>query len=777
MGQLVGAILALASLVGLASGAQGAETTFDARAVEPYFSSGVAGAASESLRLGDASRAAEGLRAYVAGLPKAAPGSKHAAAEQRARFLLAYAELKAGQPLAAARRFDALLERYPLLADYHLLWGARGYLAAGMVAEAAARASKVSAGSVLDGEARLVRAEAAIKLGHGDEAASEYRGYLTAYPSSWRAQEARYRLGEALELGGKVDEARAELRRVYVESPGDSWGKLAGDKLLSQGGAPVLDAEERARRAAALFEAMRNKESEEEWALVLKLPNLSDALACTARFHVAQSVFKQRDRQRAAPLFEAAAAICLKARDEDLTTKALYQAGRSFGTRGEKDPPGTRHAVALFERVWREHPKHSYADDAQVREAEALDALKQPAEAAALLAGLPEVFREGDQKGEALWRLAFRAWRKGDLVEATRWLKSELELLPREEGWWEAGRTLYWLGRASERRGDPADATGWYQRAFKEYPLSYYALQAGNRLRELKPAIALALFSASAEDPGDPEGWSFAARPLFSSPSFLRGIELLRLGLGPEARRELAVSGLQPAKRGMTVKGPEDEELQWLAAVLYDHAGEYASSHALPRHVLRDYERTFPVAKNRKRWLISYPRGYAELIEKHAPQNGQPTALQFAIVREESAFDPLQESFANAVGLTQLTAAPAQRFANGLPHDRAALRDPAINVAIGARELGSLWALFGANAALAIAGYNAGEGAVKRWLAEPERAGMVLDEFVEAIPYDETRGYTKRVLASYFAYRWLEGGPPGDRVPLLRLPIAAPKRR
>ncbi len=74
----------------------------------------------------------------------------------------------------------------------------------------------------------------------------------------------------------------------------------------------------------------------------------------------------------------------------------------------------------------------------------------------------------------------------------------------------------------------------------------------------------------------------------------------------------------------------------WLAAVLYDRAGEYAISHFIPRNLLTAYEREWPVGANRKRWLLSYPRGYRELIEKNAALNGQPAALEFAIVREES---------------------------------------------------------------------------------------------------------------------------------------------
>ncbi len=216
--------------------------------------------------------------------------------------------------------------------------------------------------------------------------------------------------------------------------------------------------------------------------------------------------------------------------------------------------------------------------------------------------------------------------------------------------------------------------------------------------------------------------------------------------------------------------------------MLYDRAGEYALSHWIPRHTLTDYARAWPSGANRKRWLIAYPRGYEELIVENTAKTGQPAALEFAIVREESAFDPLNESFANAIGLTQLTPPPAKRFAQGLPYSREALRDPAINVAIGARELGYEWSYFNQAAPLAIAAYNAGEGAVNRWLrvAAEDRVskgttGETLDAFIESIPFDETRGYTKRVLASWFAYHFLHPAAGEDPVPAL--PLELPKRK
>ena len=95
---------------------------------------------------------------------------------------------------------------------------------------------------------------------------------------------------------------------------------------------------------------------------------------------------------------------------------------------------------------------------------------------------------------------------------------------------------------------------------------------------------------------------------------------------------------------------------------------------------------------------------------------------------------------------------------------RELLLDPAKNVEIGSRFLGFLWKHFNAVPPLTIAGYNAGEAAVEKWLGE--RGGLAMDEFMETIPYDETRNYTKRVLASYFAYSWLYGDAPVPKVPM-----------
>ncbi len=723
---------------------------FTPAAVAPYFSTGKAQSGVALLRL---ERAADAVPLFAEAL----------AAEKRnplpLRFLYATALLRAGRFADAAKQFDELQGRYALLADYVALGAARAQLALGHLDTARARLAKLSPTSLLAADAQLLDAELLQKQGHLDEAAAALSSYLTKYPESWRQHEIRAKRARLLDQAGKKQDAEAEWRRLYVEAPHESYGQEAAQRLVDHS----LPPGERQRRAMALFDGMRNQESEAEWRRVLEA-EVAEADRCVARYHLAQSVFKQRDRQRAAPLFDEARQACERAKNEDLLVKSIYQAGRSYGSRS-KEPALVQKGIERFAEIVANHKEHSYADDAQVRQAELVESLGKKEDSRRMLADVAALFPSGDQRGEALWRLAFSALRDKDYVAADKWLTQALTEMPRQDGWWEAGRTLYWLGRSAELRGDKVKALDYYERTVREYPLAYYSLFALNRLRTADEKRFLAVCKPLADAPLDGE-LKLPAQPVFAEPGWARAVELLRLGLGTEAKRELYTLGLQPPKRGTPV-APEEEERLWLVSVVLDAAAQWASSHAIPRYFLTGYARSWPSGDNARRWLLSYPRGYADLVEPATKENGFRAELEFAIMREESAFDPLMESFANAVGLTQLTAAPAARFANGLPHDRAALRIPSINVPIGARELGSLVKLFGGNVPLAIAGYNAGEGAVQRWLRDPERNDGNRDLFIESIPYDETRGYTKRVLSSFFAYAWLAGGSLDERVPKL----------
>jgi soluble lytic murein transglycosylase len=151
-----------------------------------------------------------------------------------------------------------------------------------------------------------------------------------------------------------------------------------------------------------------------------------------------------------------------------------------------------------------------------------------------------------------------------------------------------------------------------------------------------------------------------------------------------------------------------------------------------------------------------------------AKRNAISASLVYAVMREESAFDPAAESPAKAYGLMQVIEPTARHFGKkiGLSGDPTSLFRPRVNIAIGSRVLGEFTRTFPDNPLLAIPGYNAGPGRPRRW--SKERPDQDFDLWVEQIPFVETRRYTKRVLASRATYAFLYAQEEAEAA--LRLP-------
>jgi len=195
-----------------------------------------------------------------------------------------------------------------------------------------------------------------------------------------------------------------------------------------------------------------------------------------------------------------------------------------------------------------------------------------------------------------------------------------------------------------------------------------------------------------------------------------------------------------------------------LMAELLVRAGDQKTAHGLVLTLARSTLQGRPEGSGLRIWKVAYPAAYRAEVERWAPPAGVSPHLLFALMREESGLDPMVVSTAGAIGLTQLMPATALSMAKKLhmgAFRQADLVKPAISIRIGATYLGELLRRYGGSEALALAAYNVGEGAVGGWLRD--RGSLPLDAFVEEIPVQETRGYVKRVLRSYAAYRFLYG--------------------
>ncbi len=732
---------------------------FERHWLEPYFTAGSARAGAELYRAGDFPAASKQLATALAQLPKNAPQRHHV------RFLLALAQMNQNAWQEAGDIFEDLWTAYPVLASYHAYYAARCRLRRGDPEGALQWVARVPERSIPEAEAVLIKIDALVANKRWVEVEKETAGFLDRFPAGPRRAEARFRHAEALQqLQRPVEEMAADWRRIWAEAPLESWASRAEENLSAlanrlppakQASLTVRNADEWIARGMGYFERNQNPAAESAFAAALVAPGIDEAKQCVARFHRAQSVWKQRQRPRAIPLFVEAEAVCARVKNRDLMARSLYQHARCLASTGDREQ-----AVAVYARIESDFPEHRLADDARLRAAEVLTDAGDLAGAEQRLRDLPDRYPKGDMASEAIWRLAFAAWRAGDLDKSLDWLKLGERLFPREEIYFAAGRVPYWKGRIHEKKGAMDEARQSYTQAVRDYPLSLYALLALERMRHAFPQARLSLLRELRTMAASKKQavWDFRPQPLFAEPGFLRAVELARLGLGNDVRRELARLGLGLSGRSsqtgdVSKSGREDG--YWIAAILLDRGRLWSASHAIPRHTVTGYRWFYPNdARRQAEWKIAYPRAFPEFVSKHSKANRVPEALQFAIMREESAFVPKAESFANALGLTQLLLRTAQRFASGRV-TRDALFDPAKNLEVGSRFLSFLLERFDRSLALSIAGYNAGEGAVDRWLRE--RGALELDEFMETIPYDETRNYTKRVLASTFAYSWLYG--------------------
>jgi soluble lytic murein transglycosylase len=645
----------------------------------------------------------------------------------------------------AAQRLTAAHAKLPQLADYIGYHAARSLWFAHDSVKAMEYAQKVARDSIVGPDAEILIGDLMMSSKPDWAAiATFYKDYLERRPKGPFRSEARFDYATAIEKsGGKKADAIALYRLITIDDPLSSWTTKATARLTELKADMKYSAAEHIARGKVLFDEMRNPESE---------AGVTDR--CIAAYHKAQSRFKARDRKGAAPMFDDATTACQAADNKDLWIKSVYQAGRSYAFTGDH-----KTAIDRYKAAQTIDKTHSYSDDALLREAEEYADLFDGAKVEELLSALPKQYPNGDNVAEAMWRLGWRYWRDGKHDDAIKWWQEQIRLVPHDDNYFGEGQAQYWLGRAYAAKQQLPQAIEHWKTTVRKYPAAYYAMLALNRLRETSPKDYAQIVVEISSDPKgyDPKvpAFTFKDRPEWTSPGFLRAMELLRLGLGSAAEQELKKLGLTAPGNRNRLSDPDEMDKLWAMAFLYDKAGRYATSHWPTRWHILDYRAQWPVGANRARWQIAYPLAYQPLLSKHAALNNVPFAMQIGIVREESAFNPLTESYANAIGLTQMIPPTAKDYSKGTGIDptRENLRDPEKNVTIGSRFLGHLFKLWKNFTLLVPPAYNAGPAAVRRMLKA--RGTWDADEFIEGIVDDQARNYSKRVLGTFFTYSWL----------------------
>ncbi|HEY2409392.1 MAG TPA: transglycosylase SLT domain-containing protein [Polyangiaceae bacterium] len=707
-----------------------------------------------ALELGNAGTASAELTAVLAANPPPA------AARFRYDFLLARLLEQSGQFAAAQASYERAAAVPSPLAPYARLGSARAALGLGHATDALARLTPPLTQAVALRAAWPVIAEAAQASGDRARAIAGYRSWLrTLDAGSDHAEVALHFASLALEpststeRGAELLDALRLVRHVQVEAL--SQKRLVDSAKASEARlvAAIQDAhtagldrpsrDELLERARALLDGHDLDEAEhtlEELAKSLPEAEKWGQTGCDDEFVRGRVQAARRAYAQAGDTFEAVVEHCS---DADLRARAQFAAGKAASSDGQSMLAAQR--FALLEST---APRHSLADDARLYQALAYLDLGVEARFTELLNSIADDYPDGDMVVEGTFRLALRRFDKGDFQGAAHTLERVLShpqsVSARAPDF--AGRERYFHARALEALAEHERAKSEYQALIKDLPFSYYMLSAYTRLVAADPELARAALTQALESvPGEPV--VITQRPEFSGPDFERALELFGVGDLDNGARELDALGLGDERAR--------PELLWGLSLVYARAGAIKLSHAAARRALGASPEHWPAGDWLNAWQLAYPEPYREVVQREAKRTALEPSLIYAIMREESAFDPSAHSGADAYGLMQLILPTAKTAARplGLPHDRAALERPSVNIALGSSVLAKYCRAFEGTPLLGIAAYNAGPGNPRRWLAS--RPTTDFDLWVELIPYVETRRYIKRVLSSRAAYAFL----------------------
>lgn len=733
-------------------------------------------------------------------LKQLVPGSAKGGVKAQCQAMIGALQLELGQASSAAATLKGLEQSLPDLADHLLLLRGKALLSAAR-GDATLLGEAVQVLSAIPKDSRLVvrsvslAARAELDRDRPVEALKRLDAQYAGKPRESLSADLLMLYGEALAGAGKGDADAASCYRLIplyhplsnkVDDAQAALKRLAGKGI--EVAPPTLL--ELLAKARAYADAFLNEAAETQYqALYARLQKLLEdsrasgkpakegatpEMLCDAAFRLGTAQQNMRHYTDALVPLTTASEVC----KDDRQVKALYRLTRGDVAKQARESAEQR-ARALIERF----PKHSLADDALFLVAAAWQDEAQLEKAQGLYEEQLKTWPQGDMRAEAGWRLAWVAFRNGRTDEALKRVETTLagssylpaggganavkssrpsaDAAPVPETETDAPprltREAYWRARWIEltAQGQKAGLTlAWdaYAHLIQAAPTDFYGMLAFSRLQEVQPKRASALAAQALTLAKEPVKPVKLERSSLSAP-LQKALALLDAGLLSQV--EDALRPLIPGPNDPPLPGGPAGEAALMGLLLQKTSG-YELSHRVVKRELERSGALAPDASTVSAWRLAFPFAYSSLVEQSAQAVDIDPMLLLSIAREESAFDPQIRSWAGAMGLTQLMEPTAKRMAKllSLPEpSRADLLKPELNLTLGGAYLGLILGFFEGHPGLGVPSYNAGEGAVAKWLKQ--RPDRPFDEFVEEIPYKQTRDYVRRVLGTWQTYHYL----------------------
>jgi soluble lytic murein transglycosylase len=572
---------------------------------------------------------------------------------------------------------------------------------------------------------------AAIDMGHPQDGLDALAAYSpTASKPALLLVRAR-----AHESARKLVDAAKDYQTLFYKFPLADEAKDAAIALpqlnkLLHGEFPYATAELQAQRAQIFYDAHKWKEARVEYE---KLASMLKDPANPTRQRALLRVAQCRQHPKEAPYLFAK----LNLSDPETDAERLYALSQAY--RSAKNETAM---LTNIELLADKYPQSRWTEEALMAGGNYYWVQLDRTKASHYYERVLEKYPAGKYSYSAEWRIAWVAY-----LERQPYADDKITIFLRKNplsgG---AVDALYWLGRNAERSGNPARARAYYRKAIDRFPATYFADAAQNRLEKLGPGEDDAPdFLARIPDPSALRAFDEPIAPIVQD-RWNRAQALRTISFDASAELELKAAYAATASPRFMVEA---------AQAAFDQ-GHFAAGMNYGRLAIPSFDSRKLGDVPASAWKVLFPLPYEGQLRREGERNDFDPMFAAGLIRQESTFQADAVSHANAIGLMQILPKEGRRLARlrKVRYTRTSLFDPNINIELGMLYISDLFRSTGAPE-YAVAAYNAGDDRLAQWRAE--RAYEEISEFVESIPFTETREYVQIVIRNASMYRKLYG--------------------
>ena len=616
--------------------------------------------------------------------------------------------------------------------------------------------------------ALFMRGGALEQAGRTQEARAVYQQLMQEYPTSLRVREAGLRVAELMMKGSdaaavplllknftQADDATALLvaakayeqssdqnralatyRRLYFFAPESTESAEAATAITRLGSTTSpATTEEAITRADRLYSVKRFADAATAYSdAFAKFPATATSENQLRRGIAAYSARKTPDAVAALTAVPTSAA---ETRAEALSYLAqTYARARQW-----------EQARATAEELRRAFPNSSFTPKTFVALGQIADDAKNQVDASYFKRAAVNGFGNSIEVAQAQFDLAWDAHEAKNFAESSRMLTEHLAYYA-DKNTDNRGRAGYWAARDSERAGKLAEARALYEAMQARYDANWYGYLAKQRLDVLSRTTQAKNFAPDsivaravanlktvtvAEETAGPE----------EDARIIKADQLSNIGLDDWAQKELAKAG---------EKAPDSPKVNLAIAKIYRSDDDNVRALNALRRSFPDYSQMKPEEMTREQWDVFYPLAYWDIIVQESKARNLDPYQVAGLIRQETIFTTRARSSANAFGLMQVVVPTGRLTARkyGVSREITAesLYEPRLNIQLGTAYLRDQIDKFGRIEYVAAA-YNAGPGRAVQWKAS---LPLEIDEWAEAVPFKETRGYVQGVVRNRLQY-------------------------